>query len=797
MRWSIIRLIWIREIRDQLRDRRTIFMIAVLPVLLYPVAGFGVMQLAVGFLTQKSVIGVAGADHLRPWHSPATIPTPAEAASLFALTPPPPGCPLGGVVRIAEVAGAMPARDEIGATGRSLGWLTLTPPGGVERLAGASGLALARRPLDYPPLFERQGKGLAIAQRYVEQGGSSSTLLVRALETPVPASANPDEMVAPYRSLLDERKVDLVLIVPADFQATLFAGGVPDLYLFGREKDESAKLVMLRVGGILSRWHGDLREVRLARMGLRPDFDRALRVHDPERAKSMAHAEGESLFNLLVRVFPFILVMWSLAGALYPAVDICAGEKERGTMETLLISPASREEIVWGKFLTIWLFSTATALLNLLSMAITTSQLAASHPEAAFRFGALVWGVVLLLPLSAFFSALCLAVGAYARSSKEGQYYLMPLFLLTMPLIFLTLAPGVELNPFYCMVPVTGVALLLQKVVAEQPDWNVGVYFVPVLVPMVVYSWLALRWAISLFKREEVLFREAERLDIGLWLRRLFRDKESLPSAGEAFFCFACILVLRWMSFSVGTHLPLLTRTGIGQLAFVATPPLFMALLLTTRPLRGLALNRAPWWSWPAAVLLAVLIMPPLAESTRLILAQFPALMALLELHHPLTRELRALASQTGGGSAGSYYLVLAVLPAVCEELAFRGFILMGLLRVFRPFTAVLLSAFLFSLYQMNVFQFAPHFVFGIVLGVLVLRTGSVLPAILFHLVYNSLLFAPILLPGVFERVGFSSEGASEVGPLRLGVSAVCVVLVSLGAVWLWRKGQPMAGECS
>src|SRR5213082_4268607 len=78
------------------------------------------------------------------------------------------------------------------------------------------------------------------------------------------------------------------------------------------------------------------------------------------------------MLDLLMRIFPFMLVLWSLAGALYPAVDVCAGEKERGTMETLLISPAGREEIVLGKFLTIWVFSAGTALLNLLSMGITT-----------------------------------------------------------------------------------------------------------------------------------------------------------------------------------------------------------------------------------------------------------------------------------------------------------------------------------------------------------------------------------------------------------------------------------------
>src|SRR4029079_16456192 len=172
---------------------------------------------------------------------------------------------------------------------------------------------------------------------------------------------------------------------------------------------------------------------------------------------------AEGVLDLMVRLFPFLLVMWSLAGALYPAVDVCAGEKERGTMETLLISPASREEIVWGKFLTIWVFSAATALLNLASMALTMWKFSAALPGSSLTPMALVWSVLLLLPLSAFFSAVCLAVGAYARSTKEGQYYLMPLFLVTMPLMFLTLAPGVELSPFYSLVPVTGAALLMQK----------------------------------------------------------------------------------------------------------------------------------------------------------------------------------------------------------------------------------------------------------------------------------------------------------------------------------------------
>ncbi len=176
------------------------------------------------------------------------------------------------------------------------------------------------------------------------------------------------------------------------------------------------------------------------------------------------------------RLFPFLLVMMSLTGAFYPAIDFCAGEKERGTMETLLISPASRAEIVMGKFLTVMLASVMTALLNLLSMGLTGLQLASQVGALAADGGrraaaavlapptlqAAFWMVLLLIPLAAFFSAVCLSLAVLARSMKEGQYYMTPLYLVCLPLVFLTLAPGIELDLFYSLVPITGVALLLR-----------------------------------------------------------------------------------------------------------------------------------------------------------------------------------------------------------------------------------------------------------------------------------------------------------------------------------------------
>src|ERR1700741_688457 len=105
------------------------------------------------------------------------------------------------------------------------------------------------------------------------------------------------------------------------------------------------------------------------------------------------------------KVLPFLLLIWALTGAFYPAVDLCAGEKERGTLETLLSSPAERTEIVWGKLLTVMLFSMATVVLNIASMALTgTFILAQLEQFGAPPISALWWLAVALVPVSALFS---------------------------------------------------------------------------------------------------------------------------------------------------------------------------------------------------------------------------------------------------------------------------------------------------------------------------------------------------------------------------------------------------------
>ena len=326
-------------------------------------------------------------------------------------------------------------------------------------------------------------------------------------------------------------------------------------------------------------------------------------------------AQEQVSANVWAKMFPALLVIMTLTGAFYPAVDLCAGEKERGTMETLLICPATRTEIVLGKFLTVFSFSAATALLNLASLGFTGKYMASlAVGGAASKLGdlalpsasSLVWVIVILMPLATLFSALCLAMATFAKSSKEGQYYLTPLLMVTLGLTMFCLAPTTEMHPFSASVmPVVGPGLLLKGLLkANGPSTEMYLYAIPVLVTSIGYSLLALWWAIEQFGSEDVLFREAERFDLRLWIRHLLRDKEPIPTFGEAVFCFVIILLLQfvsWKSFQTAMQNTSSENRGlfqiqlliVQQIAMIATPALMMGVILTTSVRRTFSLR------WP------------------------------------------------------------------------------------------------------------------------------------------------------------------------------------------------------
>jgi sodium transport system permease protein len=198
---------------------------------------------------------------------------------------------------------------------------------------------------------------------------------------------------------------------------------------------------------------------------------------------------------------------------MYPAIDLTAGEKERGTMETILSSPISRLDLVGGKFLLVFSASLATAILSVISMGGSfailgrTSLMNSSGGQTlALNLGLLsVVSVFLMaLPLAFLFSAVLMTIALFAKSYKEAQSYLTPMtFLIVIPAVA-SVMPGVELTPKLALIPILNTSLVCKEIITGTYHWNsIALIFVSTC----VYAGVALFLAVKTFQRESVLFR--------------------------------------------------------------------------------------------------------------------------------------------------------------------------------------------------------------------------------------------------------------------------------------------------
>ncbi len=212
----------------------------------------------------------------------------------------------------------------------------------------------------------------------------------------------------------------------------------------------------------------------------------------------------------------YMVILLCLTGGMYPAMDLTAGEKERGTMETILSSPVSRFDLVMGKFFLVLTAALATAALSVLSMGLSFSALKFFSPEAASGRGeaaalmlkigpATVLAIfVMALPVAVLFSAALMTISLFAKSYKEAQSYVSPLMILVIVPAVAALLPGVELTSKLALIPILNVSLLCKELVTGTYHWN---YIVTIFLSTCVYAGVALFLAVKMFQREDVLFR--------------------------------------------------------------------------------------------------------------------------------------------------------------------------------------------------------------------------------------------------------------------------------------------------
>lgn len=208
-------------------------------------------------------------------------------------------------------------------------------------------------------------------------------------------------------------------------------------------------------------------------------------------------------------VLPYLIILFCFFGAFYPSLDLTAGEKERFTLETLLLAPVSRVEIATGKFVVVFVAAITAAILSTTSMALTfTHGILPKDAAEAFDLNfeplALLLTLSLLIPIAALFSALLLGVALCARSFKEAQSYAMPVqFVIIVPAIA-SMMPDLETTLTLAWIPLMNVSLLMKELLKGNYLWD---FYAITMGSMLVLTAIVLWWTSWLFRRETVLMR--------------------------------------------------------------------------------------------------------------------------------------------------------------------------------------------------------------------------------------------------------------------------------------------------
>ncbi len=207
---------------------------------------------------------------------------------------------------------------------------------------------------------------------------------------------------------------------------------------------------------------------------------------------------------------PYILVMFIFLGAMYPAIDLGAGEKERGSLETLLSSPATKFEITMGKLLVVSLTGLVSGLVSVLGISSSLffidnipEQIQSTIMELISPF-MILSVIILMIPIAIFFASMLLSISFYARSFKEAQSLMAPLNMVIIVPLFLSLGPGMEIDHATALMPLINVGLLTKEILAGSVE---PIYFIETLLSLLFFAAVGIRFSVYWFDKENTIFR--------------------------------------------------------------------------------------------------------------------------------------------------------------------------------------------------------------------------------------------------------------------------------------------------
>lgn len=317
-----------------------------------------------------------------------------------------------------------------------------------------------------------------------------------------------------YRDQISNKRIRIAVEIPEGFKGGVSSEEAPDVMIYHYQGEMKSSMGRGELRGFLSDYRDDMVEAGLKERGLPATIARPFNVE----SENVAPPEkvGGNAFGGFI---PYIVVILCMTGAMYPAMDLTAGEKERGTMETLLCSPVNRVNIVLGKFFMTLSASVATMLLSLIMFAVSAIGAGkffagggngggGGEGDAGFAMLIDPWGMIgvfaMTVPLAVLFAAGLLTVSLFAKSFKEAQSYVSPLMIVViLPAVMGTL-PGIELTWTTALVPITSLSLVCKEMLSGVWNWH---FIAAIFGSQVIYASLALWLCVKMFNRESVIFR--------------------------------------------------------------------------------------------------------------------------------------------------------------------------------------------------------------------------------------------------------------------------------------------------
>lgn len=306
------------------------------------------------------------------------------------------------------------------------------------------------------------------------------------------------------RSLVQNDSLEAFIVVDDNFDELVAQNkqGRINLYYKSSEKSE---IEYERVIELLEEYENELREARFAALGL----DESI-IETVDLSSFNLASIKERLAGSIGGFLPYLFIIFCFTGSMYPAIDLAAGEKERGTLETLLTSPVGKFEILLGKFGVVVLTGIISAAISIVGMYIGVLQMKEIPSEllnsilGILETRSIILLLSLLLPLTGFFASILLSLSIIAKSFKEAQSILTPLMIVVIVPAFIGLLPGMELDGKTALIPILNVSLATKSIIAGNID---ALMMAEVYVSLILVAGLSLFACAKIFQSERNMFR--------------------------------------------------------------------------------------------------------------------------------------------------------------------------------------------------------------------------------------------------------------------------------------------------